>query len=424
MREASRAFAVRFLRAVCEQARPPHELFQSGEFLSLEKRDRRLTTELFYGILRNRERLDYFIRHLSRTAFQKLDSVVVWILRVGLYQLEFLRIPAPVAVHETVELCRPFGKTSASRFVNGLLRAFLRNRPPLPRGQTAEELAIRYSHPLWLVRRYLKRYGLAGAGVLMAGHNQPPASALWVNPFKSNLREFCQRLEQDGIPYTVPSGLPNSLVVSAPGFAHHPLYQTQQCFFMDLGSQEVISQVDFSHRRILGDFCAAPGGKSFLMASRLDPAARLYCCDSSWRRLRVMRGRAERGRVPRLIFLLADVARGAPFDPCFDFILLDVPCSGLGTLCSNPDIRWRFEEADLARMQRRQLSILSNGFSVLRPGSELIYSTCSTEPEENEDVIREFLHRRKDAKLAADPRHHCSHPQGGNSFFSARIRHC
>ena len=389
----------------------------------MDPRNRRLVTELVYGVLRNRSLLDCYLDQLSEKPLHRLDAMILWILRLALYQLEFLRIPDPAVVHEAVTLCRRSRKSSASGFVNAVLRSFLRKRPSLPKGDSPRALAVRYSHPEWLVRRYWKRYGRAGTRALLERNNQPPLPFAWINVFKTELRRFRRKLDREEISYEVYPDLPNCLIIRSPNLPQHKFYRQGLCFLMDVGSQEIAYLPSLERRRVLGDFCAAPGGKAFLMASRKRNDARLYCCDVRADRLRVTQERARFYQVPDLSFVAADLSLAVPFQDGFDFVLLDVPCSGLGTLRSNPDIRWKIQQADLPRFHSKQIAILRNGFAALRPGGELLYCTCSTEPEENDQVVEEFLSTEADARLLGGLHRTFPDPHPGECFFAARIRH-
>ena len=422
MSQQSRVLVVRFLENLFRNHHHLNLLGQNREFLVLDARERRLVTELTHGVLRNRARLDYYVAKTSHLPLNKLDNVVLWILRLALYEIEFLRIPEHASVHQAVELCGALRKTSSGSYVNAVLRSFLRRKPLLPQGRSAHALAVCLSHPEWLVKRYLARYGAGDTESLLRRNNQPPSSFLWVNPFQIKITDFCQSLEAEKITYERYSKLPNCVILDSPNFVQHQLYREGKCFFMDLASQEIAYLAGLEKFQVLGDFCSAPGGKSFILASQKQPSARVFCCDSNFSRLRETRERSKLYTISGLSFINADLRSTAPFQKCFDFLLLDVPCSGLGTLRSSPDIRWKFREEDLSVLHDTQVSLLRNGYAVLRKGGRLIYSTCSTEPEENESVVEEFLVQEKSATRCRD--FHRTFPgfHPGECFFAARIQ--
>jgi 16S rRNA (cytosine967-C5)-methyltransferase len=420
--ESARNAAVRFLLKIFEQDYRLDQLSHDKSFLQLDPRDRRLATELVYGVLRNRSLMDFHVSRFARTRLEKMDSVVLWILRIALYQVEFLRVPERAAVSEAVEQCRSFRKHRAAGFVNALLRNFLRDPPAPPEGDDPEALAVRYSHPVWLVERYLARWGTEVAVEMLKRNNADPPVWIWVNRFKTEINGFARRLEQESISWKEHPFLPGCLAIESRGFTQHDLYRQGQCFAMDPASQEVAHLLNLEGGKLIGDLCAAPGGKSFLLAWRKDPKARLLACDVSFRRLRESLQRAELYEVAGVHFVCADLLAQAPLNRPLDRILLDVPCTGLGTLRANPDIRWKIQPAHLARFQTKQKRLLANALRALARGGELIYSTCSTEPEENEGVVEE----PKDSGIAiVETPYFRSFPQEhpGECFFAARIRH-
>lgn len=416
MRRTARSAALRVLLDSGRGRRVSLETyFESSDFGTLPGRERRLATELVYGVLRNRSLLDFQLDALLKPPRTGLDPEVLQILRVGLFQLNFLRIPERAAVHESVGLCRAFRKASAGPLVNAVLRRFLRNRPAAPDSDDAWSLSVRYSHPEWLVRRYLARYGSEGARTIMERNNRPPARYLWVNPFRTTREKFCRRLDREGVPFQLHPRLSHCVRVNSRSFVRHPLYRRGHCFLMSPASQEVAQLGDLSGCRTLGDFCAAPGGKSFILQARKPPNSHLFCCDLSLSRLRQMKARAGLYGVPRLPFVQADMAH-PPFRILYDFILLDVPCTGTATLRANPDIRWRLAEEDVQRMARIQRALLRSSFRMLRPGGQMVYATCSTEPEENHGVVENLLDSEPEAELVRQP-------EGGflkrEAFFAA-----
>ena len=396
-------------------------VYHSSPYCDLNRQDQGLVRELVDGALRNRGKIDFHISKLSHRPLSRIDEVVLWILRVSLYEMESLRIPHYASVHTAVSLCKALGKTSAKGFVNAVLREFQRRPPALPEGNSSESLAIRYSHPAWLVNRYLNRWGLQTTLELLDRNNRLPEPTLWVNPSRIKIREFRERLVADGFDVEVVDDVPNCARVTGRRLTDHALYREGFCFFMDTSSQRVANWVDMAGKRVVGDFCAAPGGKSFLIAAQLDEDALMVSSDVSRRRLSSMKRRAAQYRLEGVNLVQADLARGTPFGRNFDFVLADVPCSGLGTIRSNPDIRWTIRESDLFRFQQKQLEILSSAFAGLKRGRSLVYSTCSTEPEENEQVVEEFL-RQQQAELIGGFLRTFPENEGGDGFFAGQVR--
>ncbi len=422
MRSRLRTLAVRLMAG---HSRPGQHLSAIGrtpEVASLPQRDRAFLLELGYGVERWRGKFDFYIDQLSRHGVSRIDPPVLWTLRGALYEIEQMRTPARAAVHEAVETCRELGFRSAAGFVNGILRSFLRSPPPLPEDSSSGALAIRTSHPEWLARRYRDRFGERRAEELLASNNRPSLPHLWVNPFKSSTASLSRRLEQMSIPFRAHPSLPDCLVLQGRGFSQSPDYKAGKALLMDPGSQEIAHLPALAGTSLVGDFCAAPGGKSFLMAARTAPQSTILCCDRSARRLIEMRNRSRQMAIPRLRFCISNWATTSVCRPIFDFVLVDVPCSGLGTLRSNPDIRWKVNESDLATLQTRQLSILRRAFSVLRRGRELLYSTCSTERDENEEVIDLFLREVKEAERVGEPHNSLSVDRDGDAFFAVSIK--
>ena len=386
-----------------------------------DPRDRAFVQRLVLGVLRRLSEVDCLIAKLSRKPLERLDPEILWVLRCAVYELLDSNTPRHAVLYEWVKLCRTFRKSSATAFVNGVLREHLRNPASPPSGNDPASLAIRFSHPEWLVRRYLDRHGLETTRKLMSCHNSEPDHFLWVNPFRTSVGELSRLLSENDFPCYLIDEMPGCVRTSA-AVAAHPLYKKGLGMFIDVSSQWIARLPDLEECRCVADLCAAPGGKAFLLASRLPIKAHLIAADVSAKRLRSMNERINRLRIPNISLAISDQT-GSCFRPgVFDFILLDVPCSGLGTLAANPDIRWRFQPQQLARLQAHQLDLLRSAFSLLEPGRELLYSTCSTEPEENEEVIAEF--QRTEAGVAVlepccrtSPLSH-----GGQAFFAARLR--
>ncbi len=417
-----RGIAVRTLRRRFEGSIPFAESYDSVDFRGLPLADQMLARELIGGVVRHLSLIDCWLADVSSRPLDEVDAVVLWVLRISVYQIHWLRVPDYASVDEAVRLVGSLGRGRARSFVNAVLRNFLRSRPGEPEGRSAQALAIRYSHPLWLVKRWCGRYGAARTEEILRRNNSLPPSVVRVNTFRTTPEAFIRRLADEDIPAELLPGIPACARVESRGFVRHDLYRQGHCFFMDYSSQRVAHLGEPEKGRRVADLCAAPGGKSFILAARLRPGAVLVCADSDLRRLEWMRDRARRLGVPALQFLQADSTDTPPLKAEFGLVLADVPCSGLGTIRSNPDIKWFVRESDLIRWQDRQRRILLNAFGILRPGGELIYSTCSTEPEENEQVVESLLETDTRAVLQGEFWRSFPPDGPGDGFFAARIR--
>ncbi len=418
-----RVLAVRILGKRFDSGVPLEVQFLGRPFLSLSSQDQSLCRQVVDGVLRNLSLIDAGLRQVTARPLGRVDSVIRWLLRATVYQIRFLRVPDYAAVSEAVRLCPALNRSHSRSFVNGVLRGYLRTLPEPPEGNGAEALAVRFSHPQWLVSRMLDRHGLERTRAILDADNSFPPSIVWVNPEKTTIEKFCRQLEADEIVYQILGSSPNSVRLEARGFVRHSLYRSGHCFFMDAASQRVAWLADLTTgSKVVADLCAAPGGKSFLTASRLSCSDTLVCCDVSYHRLREMRERAELLGISNVALVQADSASSIPLAPNCDLAIADVPCSGLGTIRSNPDLRWFVEEADLERFQLRQIQILTRAFSIVKPGGEVVYSTCSTEPEENELVVEKLLQSEPRATLVGGYFRNLPGEAYGDGFFAARIR--
>jgi 16S rRNA (cytosine967-C5)-methyltransferase len=373
---------------------------RSGDFLDaaydrrvqeLEARDRRWTQELVYGMLRRRAVLDALLAPRVRGGLVRLDADLVDILRLGAYQLLHMRsVPPYAAIAQTVELAKQRHGMGASKLANAVLRRVDRERDQLAdlpgaEGVSAEALSLRYSHPLWLVARWLTRWGATETERLLAWNNEEPP--LVVRPFGVVREQLEASLEASGVHVADVPLVPDSLrIVSPVALAGLGAYRQGLFFVQDAGATLVTRYAAFPAGLTVIDLCAAPGGKSAELAR---DASAVIACDRSVQRLGRMRANVTRLDA-RNIFLAAMDAR-APAVAHAEAVLLDVPCTGTGTLRRHPDARWRLKISDLAVMAAAQRSILRAAAAIVKPGGVLVYSTCSLEPEENDAQIESFL---------------------------------
>lgn len=328
---------------------------------------------------------------------KSLDLEVLTALRLGLYQLRFLdRVPAHAAVNESVELVRSARKRSAAGLVNAVLRNLVTTArkpaeeqlpPDLP---VSERLGILHSHPTWLVARWLGRFGEARTIGLLEANNRPaPLACVLLDP--PHRQETIMRLEQAEARVSPGHWLDAALIVAGGNIAASEPFERGWAFIQDEASQMVALLVDAAGGTAILDLCAAPGGKTAMLARAARPGALVIAGDLHPSRLRAMRSRLEQAGIGGVQYLGCNATRSLPFAQHFDRILADAPCSGTGTLARNPEIRWRLEPEDLSDLHDRQVRLLGQALAALAPGGRLVYSTCSLEAEENEDVVRTVL---------------------------------
>lgn len=372
-----------------------------------DDRDRTLTAQIAIGVQRWRASLDYLIEHFSKRSIERLDPEVVEILRLSAFQMLHLsRVPAAAVVDDAVTLTKRAGKRSASGLVNAVLRSLSRHRhalpwPPRPVDPTDERAALRYlgvtlSHPTWLVRRWLQRYGFRSTEDWLRFDNTAAPVTIRANLLRNTRDELCQRLQHAGTSATPTRFAPDGLILSGGQALRGQGLDAGWFVVQDEASQLVsILPGPTPGTRVL-DACASPGGKTTALAASMRGSGLLVACDVRGRRMALLRRTVTACGAHNVRLVQADLAHTLPFSRPFDCVLVDAPCSGLGTLRRDPDIRWRRREADLAVLAAAQLDMLMHAADAVAPGGRLVYATCSSEEEEDEGVSDTFLARRQD----------------------------
>ncbi len=437
---APRRAAIEILRRV-DQERAFADVLLGHQLDNFPSADRRLLTRLVLGAIAWQGRLDYEIEQLAGRPPGDLAPAVRAILRLGLFQLRFMdRVPAHAAVNTAVEIAKEHPHT---RKAAGLINAVLRKAsstafamPPRDRDELGY-LAIAWSHPRWLVERFVAWFGLADAERLMAANNEAAPNAIRLNLARGSRDELLRRLREAGLSFLEDGGLPESaLLASATGVRagasgeglYYPQSEAAQWIARLLAPEPGATVVDCA---------AAPGGKTTHLAELVGAGGRVIAIDLNWRGLKRARQLASSLGHRNIDFVCADLTVSVPLcDAQFDFVLLDAPCTGLGTLREHPEIRWRLKPGDPARMAVMQLSMLERAAGLLRRGGALVYSVCSFAPEEGPEVIEKFLAARRDFTLDRTP---CVHPViarelrddgtlltrpdlgGRDGFFAARV---
>lgn len=359
-------------------------------------RDRPWTQELVYGTIRLRGRLDYLLDRLVHRGLNSLDADVLDAMRLGAYQIvEMESVPDYAAVSQTVEMVKTVAGIGAGKMANGVLQALGRRRDEIPFPDAAAD-PIRYlstwgSHPQWLVERWVEHYGSDGARSLVEANNLRPE--LYLRPLGIDISDAVRHLEAAGIGVEPVPHAPDALRILPPASALDALSVVPSTI-QDPAAGLVVRYAAVPPGQTVLDLCAAPGGKALALAVT---AGYLVAADLSPTRLQRVRENAERvGGLP--IGVVAADARQPPFRAA-DAVLVDVPCTGTGTLRRHPDGKWRLRPEDLVGLVELQREILEAAAPLVVPGGLLIYSTCSLEPEENEAQVDAFLARHPEFTL-------------------------
>ena len=387
---------------------------------SVKGEDAGLATELVMGTLRWQRLLDFAIDRFSKKRVSSFDAEVAIALRLGAYQLLFLdRIPARAAVHESVELVKRAKKSSAATLVNAVLRKVADSASvPSTRRESLtttipenfpewDRLGILHSHPAWIVERWLRVYGRERTEALFDSNNRAPATSGYLLSAE-HADEATQSLALSGCSVSPGRLLRNALLFEGGNPGACEAVRRGWVALQDEASQAVAGLLSVDPGDSVLDLCAAPGGKTLLLAKAAGPQGRVIAADLHEHRVRAMKERFEQAGVRNVETVAIDATRPLPFERgsqqmVFERILVDVPCSGTGTLARHPEIRWKLREEDLGDLHERQVRLLRNALPHLAAGGRLVYSTCSLEPEENESVVREVLGEFGDTYCTVDP---------------------
>jgi 16S rRNA (cytosine967-C5)-methyltransferase len=364
----------------------------------LEDRDRALLTELVYGVLRYRGRLDFALSHCCSQPLRKVEPAVLRLLRLGCYQILLLdRIPVRAAVHETVELAKHLGLSRATGFINGILRGIDRSREsipwPDPQGAPLAYLQHVLSLPKWLAEAWLKEYNTAEALDLAEAMLQVAPFTVRVNTLQQSREELLSTLTAAGYRAAATAYAPEGICIDGGGSRRLPGDERGAYQLQDQASMLIGHLLAPQPGERLLDACSAPGGKTTHLAALADNRAEIVALDISASRLVLVEQSARRLGTQGISCKAWDLTSPPDFleMESFDGILVDAPCSGLGTLRRNPESRWRRQPADLATNAERQLAILEQVAPLLRSGGRLLYSLCTFTKEETDGVVQRFL---------------------------------
>jgi len=423
--QSARALALETLRRLSSGRVTVADLLARPAAEALDERDRGFLHELVLGTLRRRGWLDHVLGGLSSRPLDRLSPGVLDALRLGAYQLLYLRVPPHAAVSESVELARQVEPRSAG-FANAILRRLQREGPPKEPEAGTDPLGwltTAGSLPRWLADRWCSALGPEAAVARAQALLEPPRTCIRLNP---RVPDAEAQLASAGVASRA-TGVPGALETT--GGRLLDLARRGVLYVQDEGAQAV-ARLAASDGLVL-DACAAPGGKALLIADAGGPRTRVIAAEASRRRVATLARLVSRWGAPNVSIVVGDGVR-PPFRTSFDTVLLDAPCSGLGTLARNPDLRWRLGPGDIVRHGAGQRRLLESLSPFVAPGGRLVYSTCSLEPEETEDVVGPFTEAHAEFEPEPPPPWADRFRRGsfvrilpaggGDAFFVARLR--
>ncbi|HWR05249.1 16S rRNA (cytosine(967)-C(5))-methyltransferase RsmB [Sporomusa sp.] len=406
----------------------------------LSDQDRRFITELVYGTVKAGATLDWMLSNYLSRPLTKVAPIIRNILRLGIYQLFFLeKVPASAACNQAVELTKKYGHAGTVKFVNGVLRNAARSPEkivyPDQDKQPIKYLALKYFHPEWLIARWVKRLGATACEELCQINNNNPPLSIRTNTVKTNRTELLQRLKNEGVKCQASDWTPEGIVCyEHPGLSTLASLQEGLFQVQDESSMLVAHILDPQPGEFIIDACGAPGGKTTHIATLMNNTGKVLSTDIYEHKLTLTRENASRLGLTNIDTKALDAVNlDSLYSLKADRVLVDAPCSGLGVIRRKPDSRWRKTEEILRDLPKLQAAILTSAAQCVKPGGVLVYSTCTTEPEENQNIVDAFLQeqpmfvletagqylpgqKRPDAMLQFWP-----HTDGVDGFFIARM---
>ncbi len=396
--DKARETAMKVLYAVHENGAYANvALVEALRGTQLDDLGRRFATELVYGAVKAGDTLDWMIGQYTKRPLRKMAPYVRAVLRLGIFQLFFLeKIPASAVCNESTELMKKYGHIGTARFVNGILRTAAREpeRTRIAEGKgEAEYLSLAFQHPLWLVRRWLRAFGREETERLCNFDNAPAVLSLRANLLRTTRDELMDRLRGEGAEVHPSEWTPEGVLCTEHGALdtssslREGLFQVQ-----DESSMQVAHVIAPEPGEFVLDMCSAPGGKTTHLAERMKNRGRIVALDIYDAKLARVEENAKRLGISIIETRRLDAREaGKVFKKQADRVLLDAPCSGLGVLRRRPDARWRKSAEEIGRLPMLQRELLESAAQAVRPGGIIVYSTCTIEPVENEELVRDFL---------------------------------
>jgi 16S rRNA (cytosine967-C5)-methyltransferase len=357
--------------------------------------DKGLMNEIVTGVIRWQAKLDWVLIGFFHGNFTKAETNIKNALRVALYQILFLdKVPHSAAVNESVEFIKRLRGQKVADLVNAILRNILRNidniRYPDPKEDRIQHLAVIESHPYWLTKRWVERFGYDEAKMFLAANNRRPDLTLRVNRLKIDFNYFLTQLEQHQVQFSRSPYLDFFVRVRhLAGIGGSEMFRQGFFVVQDESAGLAVQLLDPKPGERVIDMCAAPGGKTTFIGELMKNVGEIVAVDKYETRLNLVRNACQRLGIANAHFIAGDAAEVKM--PPADKVLVDAPCSGLGVLAKKPDAKWKREPEDILKLVTTQRSLLENAAAHTKPGGILVYSTCTTEPEENVELVHQFL---------------------------------
>nr|WP_270879466.1 16S rRNA (cytosine(967)-C(5))-methyltransferase RsmB [Paenibacillus aestuarii] len=385
-------------------------LNQTLQKYALDRADAGLATELVYGTIGRKNTIDFFLERFVSKGLAKLEPWVRCLLRLSFYQLHYLdRIPDHAVVSEAVNIAKRRGHQGISGMVNGVLRAVLRSKEELTLPAAlgdVKRIALTHSHPEWLVRRWIRQLGPELTEQICAANNEPPQVSIRANERRRTRQQLIEQLLAEGVSAEASKLAPAGVLVHGAGnMALDPGFKQGDFSIQDESSMLVAEALAPKPGMKVLDCCAAPGGKTAHIAEKMDDIGEIWACDLHEHKQKLIADQADRLGLTSIQTLVMDAQKLDEHFAAesFDRILLDAPCSGFGVIRRKPDLKWAKDESEVASISELQHAILSRVHRLLKPGGVLVYSTCTIERSENEDMIERFLSQHSEFELAPLP---------------------
>lgn len=371
----------------------------------ISSQEENLTREIVYGVLENEMYIDYILKKASKIKIKKIHPKILVILKIGIYQLIFMdRIPSSAAVNESVNLAKKYGHRGTIGFVNGVLRNISRNKEEWMKVDVKDRgdyISIKYSHPKWIVERWIKSFGEDFTEELCRSNNSRPELNIRVNNLKTSKNELKKKLEEKGFIIRDGKYAEDTLIIENPSkVASLKEFKSGKFFIQDESSSLVGQLMDPKPGSVVLDLCSAPGGKATHIGEIMKNKGRVLSRDIHDNKLHLIKENANRLGISIIETERLDATKkDLSLVNKADYVLVDAPCSGFGLIRRKPEIKWNRKEEDIEELAKLQYNILSNGKDYVKVGGFLIYSTCTIEDDENINIVNKFLQENQNFKL-------------------------